>query len=209
MDRYEEHDGNTFWGASTQPTNPSAMDFFGAPATIPGFTAAASSPGSRGVPLQRGSARVEVLDLNSLPSDLHLGMPYGERFRSASAGAVGEVDVAGGPRGAVPSRAASAARAATPIRAGSGGAPAGTAARLHRALRPARVAGGPPVGGRGGAGGSAGVAAGGPYDDDGALTQESQVISLSSPTPLQRKNKTMTSFRTDYFTNVCLLFYLP
>ncbi|PUZ49224.1 hypothetical protein GQ55_7G309100 [Panicum hallii var. hallii] len=101
-------------------------------------------------------------------------MPYGERFRSASAGAVGVVDVAGGPRGAVPSRAASAARAATPIRAGSGGAPAGTAARLHRALRPARVAGGPPVGGRGGAGGSAGVAAGGPYDDDGALTQESQ-----------------------------------
>lgn len=175
MDRYEEHDGNTFWGASTQPTNPSAMDFFGASATIPGFTAAASSPGGRGVPLQRGSARVEVLDLNSLPSDLHLGMPYGERFRSASAGAVGEVDVAGGPRGAVPSRAAITARAATPIRAGSGGAPAGTAARLHRALRPARVAGGPPVGGRGGAGGSAGVAAGGPYDDDGALTQESQV----------------------------------
>ncbi|CAN6269508.1 unnamed protein product [Urochloa humidicola] len=149
------------------------MDLFGAPATYPGFTAADSSPGGRGVPPLRGSGGVVGLDL-----DLHLRLPYGERLRLASAGAVGEADVAGGRRGAAPARADSAAHASMATRTGWGGARAGTAAGRYRAPRSAaaalRAAGGPPVGGRGGVGGGAGVAACDPYHDDGALGQESQ-----------------------------------
>ncbi|CAO2043998.1 unnamed protein product [Urochloa humidicola] len=138
------------------------MDLFGAPATNPGLTAAAFSSGGRGDPPRRGFGGLEALDL-----DLHLGFPYVERLSSASAGAVGDADFAGGRRGAAPS----AARAAMASRTGWGGAPDGTAARPYRAPRPVNAA---PVGGRGVVGGGAGLAAGGQYADDGALGQESQ-----------------------------------
>ncbi|CAN6236463.1 unnamed protein product [Urochloa humidicola] len=152
----------TGWGGD--PAGTAARPYRTRPANAAPPAAGRPPVGGRGgVPPRRGSGVVEELDL-----DLHLGLPYGERLSSTSAGAVGEAAFAGGRRGAAPSRAAGAAMA---TRTGWRRAPAGTAARPSRAPRPANAA---PVGGRGVIGGGAGVAAGRQYADDGALGQESQ-----------------------------------